>query len=334
METARYVYKQGIKYIKKLRLPSISRFWPFSKRESFVEDEEVVEEDEEVVEEDAEAVEEEVEEEVEEVEEEVAEDTEGATEEGTDSSSFFGIKGINPMIKFVINIILIALYYIFIFILASIVANDFIRSHWLIRLYAFIFVLILCYYTSLGVYPITTYYSLTALYNVYRNYRDKPLDPEAIKLWHPRTILPLRYCFLPLMTTRSQGILDMLNPFSYFAKGEDPQDPTYANYKYESTKYKTDLNTLIPGFTELKGMYLGTLLKKFSRFFYEINESYMKKEPQDEEEVPVKDELNLKDTLKGAFSGATDNPIEFVQKTLGPMPVPMTTATATTATAT
>ena len=331
METARYVYKQGIKYIKKLRLPSISRFWPFSKRESFEED---VVEDEEVVEEDAEAVEEEVEEEVEEVEEEVAEDTEGATEEGTDSSSFFGIKGINPMIKFVINIILIALYYIFIFILASIVANDFIRSHWLIRLYAFIFVLILCYYTSLGVYPITGYYAITALNNVYRNYRDKPLDPEAIKQWHPRTILPLRYCFLPLMTTRSQGILDMLNPFSYFAKGEDPQDPTYANYKYESTKYKANLNTLIPGFTELKGMYLGTLLKKFSRFFYEINESYLKKEPQDEEEVPVKDDLNLKDTLKGAFSGATDNPIEFVQKTLGPMPVPMTTATATATTAT
>jgi hypothetical protein len=329
METARYVYKQGIKYIKKLRLPSISRFWPFSKRESFEED---VVEDEEVIEEDAEVLEEEVEEEVEEVEEEVAEDTEEATEEGT-GSSFFSTTGMNPMVAIVINIILIALYYIFIFILASIVANDYIRSHWLIRLYAFIFVLILCYYTSLGVYPITTYYSLKALYNVYRNYRDKPLDPEALKLWHPRTILPLRYCFLPLMTTRSQGILDMLNPFSYFAKGEDPQDPVYANYKYESKKYITKINSRIPGFTELKGMYLGTLLKKFSRFFYEINESYLKKEPQDEEEVPIKDDLNLKDTLKGAFAGATDNPIEFVQKTLGPMPVPMT-PTTTTATAT
>jgi hypothetical protein len=318
METARYVYKQGIKYIKKLRLPSISRFWPFSKRESFEED---VVEDEEVIEEDAEVLEEEV-------EEEVAEDTEEATEEGT-GSSFFSTTGMNPMVAIVINIILIALYYIFIFILASIVANDYIRSHWLIRLYAFIFVLILCYYTSLGVYPITTYYSLKALYNVYRNYRDKPLDPEALKLWHPRTILPLRYCFLPLMTTRSQGILDMLNPFSYFAKGEDPQDPVYANYKYESKKYITKINSRIPGFTELKGMYLGTLLKKFSRFFYEINESYLKKEPQDEEEVPIKDDLNLKDTLKGAFAGATDNPIEFVQKTLGPMPVPMTPVSAT-----
>jgi hypothetical protein len=131
------------------------------------------------------------------------------------------------------------------------------------------------------------------------------------------------------MTTRSQGMLDMLNPFSYFAKGEDLQDPVYANYKYESTKYKADLNKLIPGFTELKGMYLGTLLKKFSRFFYEINESYMKKEAQDQEEVPDTDNLNLKDTLKGAFAGATDNPIEFVQKTLGPMPVPMTPVPAT-----
>ena len=329
MESASYVNQLGIKYIKILRLPSICRFWPFSKRESFEED---VVEDEEVIEEDAEVLEEEVEEEVEEVEEEVAEDTEEATEEGT-GSSFFSTTGMNPMVAIVINIILIALYYIFIFILASIVANDYIRSHWLIRLYAFIFVLILCYYTSLGVYPITTYYSLKALYNVYRNYRDKPLDPEALKLWHPRTILPLRYCFLPLMTTRSQGILDMLNPFSYFAKGEDPQDPVYANYKYESKKYITKINSRIPGFTELKGMYLGTLLKKFSRFFYEINESYLKKEPQDEEEVPIKDDLNLKDTLKGAFAGATDNPIEFVQKTLGPMPVPMT-PTTTTATAT
>jgi hypothetical protein len=237
---------------------------------------------------------------------------------------------VNPLLKFIINIILIVLYYIFIFILASIVANDFIRSHWLIRLYAFVFVLILCYYTSIGVYPISIYYSITALYNVYRNYRDRPIDSEALKLWHPLPILPQRYCFLPLMTTRSKGILDMLNPFSYFSKGEDPMDPVYANYTYESKTYKANLNEIIPGFAELKGMYLGTLLKKFTRFFYELNQSYMKKVSQDqEEEVPEPDDLNLKDVLKGAIAGATDNPIEFVQKTLGPTGLLIPTATAT-----
>jgi hypothetical protein len=241
-------------------------------------------------------------------------------------------KDVNPFLMFIINIILIILYYIFIFILASIVANDFIRSHWLIRLYAFVFVLNLCYYTSIGVYPISIYYAISALNNVYRNYRDRPIEPEALKMWYPRPILPQRYCFLPLMTTRTQGILDMLNPFSYFPRGEDPTEPVYANYKYESTKYKAALNELIPGFTELKGSYFGTLLKKFSRFYYELNQSYLKKEPADEEEeIPVTDNLNLKEVLKGAFAGATDNPIEFVQKTLGPagMPIPITTPIAT-----
>ena len=329
METARYVYKQGIKYINKIRLPSISGFWPFLKSESFEED---------TPDDTGDAT-------ADDTGDATADDTGDATAddtgdaagdatgdaagEGTGSSSFFSTKGLNPIVAIAINIILIALYYIFIFILASIVANDFIRSHWLIRLYAFIFVLILCYYTSIGVYPISIYYTITALYNVYRNYRDKPIEPEALKLWHPLPILPQRYCFLPLMTTRSQGILDMLNPFSYFTKGEDPTEPVYANYKYESIKYKAALNELIPGFAELKGTYFGTLLKKFSRFYYELNQSYLKKEPADEEEAPDTDTLNLKEVLKGAFAGATDNPIEFVQKTLGPagMPIPVATAT-------
>jgi len=308
MDTVADVFNQSIDYIKGIKIPSVSDYIPvwFKSKSKSVDSSQV----------DLSGIE-----------------VRGEPFESTDNSigTINSVVGddVNPLLMFIINIILIILYYIFIFILASIVANDFIRSHWLIRLYAFVFVLILCYYTSLGVYPISIYYTISALYNVYRNYRDKPIEPEALKLWHPLPILPQRYCFLPLMTTRSQGILDMLNPFSYFTKGEDPTEPVYANYKYESTKYKAALNELIPGFAELKGTYFGTLLKKFSRFYYELNQSYLKKEPADEEVEPDTDNLNLKDVLKGAFAGATDNPIEFVQKTLGPVPVPMTPTTAT-----
>jgi len=230
-------------------------------------------------------------------------------------------KDVNPLLLFIIDIILIILYYIFIFILASIVANDLIYMHWTIRLYTFIFVLILCWYTSLGVYPISIYYGIMSLYNVYRNYRDKPLDPEALKQWHPLPILPRRYAFLPLMTTRSQGILDMLNPFSYFPRGEDPTEPKYANYKYESTKYKSTLNELIPGFAEVKGLYLEKLLKRFKRFFYELNECFQNKAEPEEGEVPMTNDLEaLKETIRGAVYTATgaEKSNEYIQKAFAP----------------
>jgi hypothetical protein len=160
-----------------------------------------------------------------------------------------------------------------------------------------------------------------SLYNVYRNYRDKPLDPEALKQWHPLPILPRRYAFLPLMTTRSQGILDMLNPFSYFPRGEDPTEPKYANYKYESTKYKSTLNELIPGFAEVKGLYLEKLLKRFKRFFYELNECFQNKAEPEEGEVPMTNDLEaLKETIRGAVYTATgaEKSNEYIQKAFAP----------------
>ena len=123
------------------------------------------------------------------------------------------------------------------------------------------------------------------------------------------------------MTTRSQGILDIINPCSYFSKGEDLSEPKYANYVYEADKYKKSLDTLIPGFAELKGMYLGDLIKRFQRFFYEINESFMKKAPKEEVEVPIPNDLKeLKETIQGAIYTATgaEKSNEYIQKAFGP----------------
>ena len=297
MDTVVNVFSQSVDYIRGMKIPSVSEFIPVWFKSKPVDSSHV---------------------DLSEID--IRNEPFDSTDSGGGINSIMG-KDVNPLLLFIINIILIILYYIFIFILASIVANDLIYMHWTIRLYTFIFVLILCWYTSLGVYPISIYYTIMALYNVYRNYRDKPLDPEAIKQWHPLPIRPRRYAFLPLMTTRAPGILDMLNPFSYFPRGEDPTEPKYANYKYESEKYKKTLHALIPGFDEVKGLYLGTILKRFKRFFYELNQCFLNKAEPEADDEPISNDLEaLKENIRGAVYTATgaEKSNEYIQKAFAP----------------
>jgi hypothetical protein len=131
------------------------------------------------------------------------------------------------------------------------------------------------------VFAIGAYYTLTALNNAYLNFRDKPMDAADLAKWTPRRLLPRRYAFLPLMTSRGWRY-DFLNPFSYFEYGEDMTDPKYANYKNDAVEHENHLKTLVPKFAELekKGAFkFKELEKKFENFLYEINQSFYKVAP-------------------------------------------------------
>jgi len=185
---------------------------------------------------------------------------------------------VNPFLQLIIDYILYILYYICILLLASIVANDLIFMPWVIRLFAFIFVLTMMRLSGGTVFVIGAYYTLNALYNSYINFRDKPLDAAELAKWTPRRLLPRRYSFLPLMTSRGWRY-DFLNPFSYFDRGQDMTDPKYANYKNDVVAHEDYLKTLIPKFPELekKGAFkFKELLEKFNKFMFEINESFYK----------------------------------------------------------
>jgi hypothetical protein len=184
---------------------------------------------------------------------------------------------INPIVQLVIDYVLMILYYVFILMLASIVANDLIFYHWVIRLVVFCFVLVRMYESSLFIVPIAGYYTLNALYNAYVNFRDRPTEEADRVNWTPRRLLPRRYGFLPIMTSRGWRY-DFLNPFSYFDHGEDPKEVKYANYKNDADEHKAYLNTLIPDFKQLEGQgsfKFKELLKRFSSYFYEINQSFL-----------------------------------------------------------
>ena len=326
MDTLSSVFGYGLDYVKAYKFPGLSTlipFWPFSKGESF--EDEIPDPAEEDADADADA------------EEDAVKDTkkkeafeEDAGEEGTAASFEKALtKDVDPVVKSVINIVLYILYYVSIFILASIVANDLIYTHWGVRLFSFWFVIYLCFRTSTFVYPISIYYVINGLYNIYMNYRDKPLDPVARKAWHPRPILPRRYAFLPIITSRNSGILDLLNPFSYFPLGDDPKDPKYANYIYDAANYKENLNIVIPDFVKYKDEFLGTLLKKFNVYFAELNKPFIKYTGPDAINQPSPNELKgtamtamtgIKEQVKGAIVTATglEESAKYIAQTLKP----------------
>jgi hypothetical protein len=233
---------------------------------------------------------------------------------------------INPIVQLVIDYVLMILYYVFILMLASIVANDLIFYHWVIRLVVFCFVLVRMYESSLFIVPIAGYYTLNALYNAYVNFRDRPTEEADRVNWTPRRLLPRRYGFLPIMTSRGWRY-DFLNPFSYFDHGEDPKEVKYANYKNDADEHKAYLNTLIPDFKQLEGQgsfKFKELLKRFGSYFYEINQSFYK--PIDVIVKPVVipvDKNKDRDAVEQQVLGAilkTTGPKEskdFIKKTLG-----------------
>jgi len=232
----------------------------------------------------------------------------------------------NPFLQLIIDIILYILYYICILLLASIVANDLIFMPWLVRLFAFTFVLTMMRFSGVTVFLIGAYYTLNALYNAYINFRDKPMDAAELAKWMPRRLLPRRYSFLPLMTSRGWRY-DFLNPFSYFDKGQDMTDPKYANYKNDVVKHEDYLKTLIPKFPELekKGAYkFKELLQKFNKFIFEINESFYKSvTPVIPAPLPAKTATNeareaVEEQVMGAILKATgpDQSKEYIKKTL------------------
>jgi hypothetical protein len=130
------------------------------------------------------------------------------------------------------------------------------------------------------------------------------------------------------MTSRG-GRFDFLNPFSYFPEGENPEEPKYANYAVESKEYKTQLNSLIPDFLKLKeqgGFNFDQMLKKFSIYFYELNQSFLnlaEKEGLSEAEKAAQEKREreaIKQEIKGAIL-ATTGPKEsdkYVQKAFTP----------------
>jgi hypothetical protein len=234
---------------------------------------------------------------------------------------------INPLLQLIIDYILYVLYYICILLLASIVANDLIFMPWLVRLFAFSFVLTMMRFSGGTVFMIGAYYTLNALYNAYINFRDKPLDAAELAKWTPRRLLPRRYSFLPLMTSRGWRY-EFLNPFSYFDKGKDTTDPKYANYMNDVVKHEDYLKTLIPKFPELekKGAFkFKELLQKFNNFMFEINESFYKA-TKEIAPIPIPSQTNVnaareavEEQVMGAILKAT-GPTEskaFIKKTLG-----------------
>jgi len=233
---------------------------------------------------------------------------------------------INPILQLVIDYILIILYYVLILMLASMIANDLIFYHWVIRLAAFSFVLFRMYESSLFIVPIAGYYTLNALYNAYVNFRDRPTEEADRANWTPRRLLPRRYGFLPIMTSRGWRY-DFLNPFSYFDHGEDLKEVKYANYKKDADERKAYLNTLIPDFKQLEGQgsyKFKDLLKRFSSYFYEINQSFYKStEPVVKPvEAPVPDNRQrdaVEQQVLGAILKTTgpDQSKEFIKKTIG-----------------
>jgi hypothetical protein len=308
MNTLSSIAGQGLDYIKRFKFPKLSTlvpFWPFSKGEPF-EDETPDPAEEDVVEDTGEDI--------------------GAEEEVVAEEENPLTKDVDPFILLIIHIILIFLYYIFILILASLVANDLIYAHWGVRLFTFTFVVYLCYNTSAVVYPISIYYIVNALYNTYTNYRDKPLDAASLKTWHPKPLFPRRYAFLPLVTSRSGGVLDLLNPFSYFPLGDDPKEPKYANYTYDAAKYKETLNDLVPDFVKYKDQYFGTLLKKFTIYFSELNKPFIKYSGADSEKSDTSDESKnnelkaVKEQIKGSIVTATglEESAKYIAQALKP----------------
>jgi len=319
MNTLSSIAGYGLNYVKGFKFPTLSTlipFWPFSKGEPFEDETPDPAEEDTGVEDTG-------------VEDTGVEDT-GVEDTGTKKSkkssknSLFNTKDVNPVVMLVINIILDVLYYIFIFILASIVANDLIYAHWGVRLFTFSFVVYLCFNTSVVVYPISIYYIINALYNIFRNYRDKPLDPESLKQWHPKPLFPRRYAFLPLMTSRSGGALDLLNPFSYFPLGDNPTEPKYANYTYDAEKYKDNLNSLVPGFVGFKDQFFGTLLKKFKIYFAELNKPFIKYSDAEGETAFQQSKNNeikaIKEQIKDSIITATglEESAKYMEKTLKP----------------
>jgi hypothetical protein len=234
---------------------------------------------------------------------------------------------VNPFLQLIIDYILYILYYICILLLASIVANDLIFMPWVIRLFAFVFVLTMMHLSGGTVFVIGAYYTLNALYNSYINFRDKPMDAAELAKWTPRRLLPRRYCFLPLMTSRGWRY-DFLNPFSYFDKGEDMTDPKYANYKNDVVVHEDYLKTLIPKFPELekKGAFkFKELLEKFNKFIFEINESFYKG-VKEVAPIPIPTQTNINEAreaveeqVMGAILKTTgpDQSKEYIKKTLG-----------------
>ena len=234
---------------------------------------------------------------------------------------------INPFLQLIIDYILYILYYICILLLASIVANDLIFMPWLVRLFAFVFVLTMMRLSGGTVFVIGAYYTLNALYNSYINFRDKPMDAAELAKWTPRRLLPRRYSFLPLMTSRGWRY-DFLNPFSYFDRGEDMTDPKYANYKNDVVAHEDYLKTLIPKFPELekKGAFkFKELLEKFNKFIFEINESFYKG-VKEVAPIPIPAQTNVNEAreaveeqVMGAILKATgpDQSKEYIKKTLG-----------------
>jgi hypothetical protein len=317
MNTLSSIAGQGLDYIKRFKFPKLSTlvpFWPFSKGEPFEDETPDPAEEEAPVEEDTGA---------EDTGEEENTGTGTKKSKKTSKNSLFNTKDVNPIVMLVINIILDVLYYIYIFILASIIANDLIYAHWGVRLFTFSFVVYLCFKTSAVVYPISIYYIINALYNIFRNYRDKPLDPESLKQWHPKPLFPRRYAFLPLMTSRSKGILNLLNPFSYFSEGNNPQEPKYANYTYDAEKYRENLNDLIPDFVKYKDQYFGTLLKKFKVYFSELNKPFIKyldAEPDKSDESKNNELKAVKEQIKGSIVTATglEESAKYIAQALKP----------------
>jgi len=313
MNTLSNIVGYGFDYIKGFKFPGLSTlipFWPFSKGEPF-EDETPDPAEEDV------GAEEEV------TAEEDTGDT-GTKKKAKKEDSLLNTKDVNPIVALAINITLIFLYYIFIFILASLVANDLIYAHWGVRLFTFSFIVYLCFRTSAVVYPISIYYIINALYNIYRNFRDKPLDPELLKQWHPKPLLPRRYAFLPLMTARNKGILNLLNPFSYFPLGDNLEESKYANYTYDIPKYKENLNALIPDFVKYKDPFLGTLLKKFTIYFSELNKPFLKssnaESPIESDESKNNALKAVKEQVKGAIVTATglEESAKYIAQALKP----------------
>jgi hypothetical protein len=128
------------------------------------------------------------------------------------------------------------------------------------------------------------------------------------------------------MTSRSGGVLDLLNPFSYFPLGDDPKEPKYANYTYDAEKYKEDLNMLIPDFVKYKDQYFGTLLKKFKVYFAEFNKPFIKaadaesKKSDESDESKVNAMKEVKEQIKGSIVTAMglEESAKYISQALKP----------------
>ena len=153
-------------------------------------------------------------------------------------------------VMMMINYGLFIVWILFCVFIASIVANDLIYYPIQVRLFAFIFVMTMGYYSDYSmpniVYFITTYYSVNALYTGYRLYKQPELKGKE-------NYLPTFYAVLPIRTADKSFLDSFLFPFTYLQKGNDKMDVYYNELSVATPTYIEKMKKNFPKFAEYEG---------------------------------------------------------------------------------